>query len=198
MKNKNISFLILIVILFTFFAGCSTNKTTPTSNTATNSNVSKNDNSSTQKTNSVESNSKDTEQKFSKSDTDILNDLKSSNDGIQAVDSITITLTYGKNDTLGYTPIQKVNKFRIANVGSLTQTTGIVDDVKLWKEVTVETDVDFEINDQNNMYERNGKYNGKGTFILLYHLVKNNDNKLTWTYSSVKSLSPKFKIVKTN
>lgn len=200
MTRKYILTLFSVTLSLTIFVGCSTNKTNSSNTSTSSANVSNDSatkNDTTTKYNSVkESSTNNSEQKFNKKDTDILKDLKDANAGIEVVDASTYTLTYGKNDVLGYIPIQKINNFTISSIDPLTSTLGIVDDVILWKEVTIETDVDFEINDLNNMYERNGKYNGQGTFVLLYHLTKNKDNKLEWNYSSIKSLSSKFKITK--
>jgi len=197
MKLKKVLTILSFVVLLSIATGCSTQKATSTNSSTENSETVKPASNEKGISKPVDSENKSSEQKFNKNDTDILKDLKDANAGIDIVDSFTCTITYGKNDMMGYIPIQKVNSFNIESISALTSTIGVVlDDVNLWKEVKIKTNVDFGINDPNDMYEINGEYNSEGTFVILYHLQKNNENKLLWTFSSVKYLSPEFKITK--
>lgn len=122
-----------------------------------------------------------------KSENDVLADLKNSNMGISVTDSITCTLTYGKNDAMGYTPITKVNEFKLQSA--------VEKDTEVWKLATISTDVDFDINVPGDMFSQNGHYNATGTFQALYQLQEDKQGNPVWSLSSIMNF-PKMKIVK--
>ncbi|MBU3173307.1 hypothetical protein [Clostridium estertheticum] len=115
---------------------------------------------------------------FDSSDNKLLEDLKSSNLAITILKP-SVSITFGKNNVQGYIPIVSKKTFKIVKIDN--KNNGI------WNQklVTISIDVDFNVNDLDNMFERNGQYNSKGQFKVLYQLGEDNQNKSIWNLISI-------------
>lgn len=124
-----------------------------------------------------------------KSEKEVYENLKNNNVGIQISDGIGATLTLGENKTMGYKTVKEVKEFKILNVESDKNSV-------IYNFVTIYLDANFEVNDKNNLYKKNGNYNAKGQFIAMYRLEQDEQGNPIWNFSSIKSFTPKFEITK--
>lgn len=111
------------------------------------------------------SSAKEDTPKFSKTDADVLNDLKQSHIAIPLLNSPSFTssyIFYGEPSSLqtGVT-VDKVNEFKI-----IKSTFDVPRADSIYQKLTIETDFDFKVKDGD--YDQVGNYNAKGTFELQY------------------------------
>lgn len=111
-----------------------------------------------------------------KSDKEILQDLKDKNIGINS-SNISFAVTFGKDDFMGYVPINNLSIFKIDNIE--TKDT-------IYKIATISVDGSFS---RTKGDSEDGNYSINGQFKVLYKLGQYNNGNEAWIFSSISDTS---------